>query len=156
MIRSRSKLCLITDPKLTSCLSEHSIAWTSLSTKISSGTSTGLGMMRELEVRVWECVMMFLLTLEESLSRHMSLWLSMRHRICCCGDCGKGKHEQFSRTQITAITCARSDHKMGGELWTFAQHIVNILGIVSMLAVWMTVIPQVMLATRTIVTPHVI
>src|SRR5579859_3371215 len=144
MIRSRSKLCLITDPKLTSCLSEHSIAWTSLSTKISSGTSTGLGMMRELEVRVWECVMMFLSTLEESLSRHMSLWLSMRHRICCWGDRGKGKQDRFSRTQITAITCAQSDHKMGGELWTFAQHVVNIPGTVSMLAVW------------TIVTPHVI
>src|SRR5579859_5070438 len=65
MTRSRSKPCLITDPKSISCRKGHSTAWTSRSTRISSGTSTVLGMTRRLEVLVWVFVMMFLLTRKE-------------------------------------------------------------------------------------------
>src|SRR5579859_1723385 len=84
------------DLKSISCQKGHSIVWTSRSTRISSGTSTGLGMTRRLEVLVWVFVMMFLSMLEELRSRRMSLWSNKRHKIFCWDD-----HEREARAIFT-------------------------------------------------------
>src|SRR5579859_2693421 len=100
-------------------------------------------MTRGLEVRVWGFVMMFLLMLEESRLRRMSLWSNMRHRICCWEGRGRERQGRYSLMWITATIYARFARKMGGELWISVQHPVNILGIVYMLAAWTTVTPHV-------------